>query len=380
VRKANTLAPCKGKLIAPWARSSRPGYVNGGNKFDLDTWDTRYFRRLKDFISQASRRGVIVEYVFFSQQYNDGNWRHSPMHPESNINGMPKIPHTAFNTNDNKMLLKYQVELVRKVVRELNGFNNLYYEICNEPWSTRHSGGTIDWHNLLIETIIEEERALPKKHLIATDYDRPDFLARAHPAISVHNTHYAFGSVWVGALCLIESCSHLHGAIGFDETADADHGNTLAGVRTDAWEFIFSGGAVYDHLSWSYTPQDERGGTTAGKLTRRYLTILRDFINRFDFVSMMPDSSLVAGALPGGTTVRALCNRGKEYALYYKTKDGPRADTLSLRIPKGAYRIEWTCPLRGNVLKKETIVHKGGAATIGLPEFDLEAAMGMRRV
>jgi len=31
----NTLAPAKGKLICPWARSNQGGYANGGNKFDL---------------------------------------------------------------------------------------------------------------------------------------------------------------------------------------------------------------------------------------------------------------------------------------------------------------------------------------------------------
>ena len=27
-------------FISPWARSDEPGYAGGGNKFDLDTWDT----------------------------------------------------------------------------------------------------------------------------------------------------------------------------------------------------------------------------------------------------------------------------------------------------------------------------------------------------
>jgi len=43
--KRNTLAPAKGKLICPWARSATPGYANGGNKFDLTKWDGEYFKR-----------------------------------------------------------------------------------------------------------------------------------------------------------------------------------------------------------------------------------------------------------------------------------------------------------------------------------------------
>jgi len=56
----NTLAPKAGRLITPWARSELPGYANGGNKFDLARWDEAYFRRLKEFLAEASRCGVIV--------------------------------------------------------------------------------------------------------------------------------------------------------------------------------------------------------------------------------------------------------------------------------------------------------------------------------
>src|SRR5882672_10702828 len=49
----NTLAPSAGRFICPWARGSTPGYAKGGNKFDLSKWDEAYFRRLKDFVTQA---------------------------------------------------------------------------------------------------------------------------------------------------------------------------------------------------------------------------------------------------------------------------------------------------------------------------------------
>src|SRR5436190_19947935 len=34
----NTLAPAAARFISPWARSTTPGYPNGGNKFDLSKW------------------------------------------------------------------------------------------------------------------------------------------------------------------------------------------------------------------------------------------------------------------------------------------------------------------------------------------------------
>ena len=36
----NPLAPREGRLLAPWARSATPGFARGGNKFDLDHWDS----------------------------------------------------------------------------------------------------------------------------------------------------------------------------------------------------------------------------------------------------------------------------------------------------------------------------------------------------
>jgi CubicO group peptidase (beta-lactamase class C family) len=61
----NTLNPPKGRLLAPWARSETPGFADGGNKFDLSRWDDAYFKRLRDFIAEASKRGVVVEVTLF---------------------------------------------------------------------------------------------------------------------------------------------------------------------------------------------------------------------------------------------------------------------------------------------------------------------------
>ncbi len=61
----NTLGPASTRFICPWARSRTPGFEGGGNKFDLSQFDPEYFTRLKDFVSKAGERGVVVELVFF---------------------------------------------------------------------------------------------------------------------------------------------------------------------------------------------------------------------------------------------------------------------------------------------------------------------------
>src|SRR5258705_13668459 len=46
----NTLAPPPGRFICPWARSSEPGYANGGNKVALAQCGGDHFARLGDFL------------------------------------------------------------------------------------------------------------------------------------------------------------------------------------------------------------------------------------------------------------------------------------------------------------------------------------------
>ena len=154
---SNTLAPLPGRFIAPWARSGQPGYANGGNKFDLARWDDTYFRRLREFLAHASRRGVIVELNLFCPFYEDSMWRLSPMNAANNINGVGTVSRTNVYTLDRHGgLLAVQEAMVRKIVTELKDFDNLYYEICNEPY---FGGVTLAWQRRIADVITETERA-----------------------------------------------------------------------------------------------------------------------------------------------------------------------------------------------------------------------------
>ena len=58
--KDNTLAPKRGRFASPWLQVQRQGEPE---KFDLDRFDDAYFRRLREFVSAAGERGIVVEYV-----------------------------------------------------------------------------------------------------------------------------------------------------------------------------------------------------------------------------------------------------------------------------------------------------------------------------
>lgn len=65
--KGNPMGPKPRRTIVPWARSNEPGYIYGGNKFDLDNWNPEFFARLKDLIVKASERGIVVEVCFLTR-------------------------------------------------------------------------------------------------------------------------------------------------------------------------------------------------------------------------------------------------------------------------------------------------------------------------
>src|SRR6185503_64089 len=75
----NTLAPAPGRFLCPWPRSKVPSYANGGMKFDLARWDPEYFSRLKGFMGEAAKRGVIVEMNLFCPFYEEAQWKISPL-------------------------------------------------------------------------------------------------------------------------------------------------------------------------------------------------------------------------------------------------------------------------------------------------------------
>jgi hypothetical protein len=277
----NTLAPAPNRLICPWARSSESGYANGGNKYDLNKWDENYFKRLKDFVSQAQNRGVVVEMVLFCPYYGDDQWNLSPIKSSNNINGIGDMLSTDVFTMKNSDMVAVHDAMVRRIVTELGDFDNLYYEICNEPY---FGGVTLDWQYHIASVIDDIEKDFPNKHLIAQNIANGSAkIDEPNPLVSIFNFHYATPPDAVGINY------GLNKAIGDDETGF--RGIEDVHYRTEAWDFIIAGGGSYNNLDYSFTaghedgtfvlPEKQPGG--GGKALRNQLKILKDFMLSFDY-------------------------------------------------------------------------------------------------
>lgn len=319
----NTLAPVEGRFIAPWARSDAPGYAGGGNKFDLSCWNEAYFQRLRDFVAQASQRGVVVEMNLFCPFYEEAQWRLSPFHADNNVNGLGNLARTNVYTLDRHGgLLAVQERMTRKFVAELRQFDNVYYEICNEPY---FGGVTLEWQRHIASVIMDAQKSSAPTgqssvfQLISQNIaNNSARVQNPDPAVSIFNFHYATPPDTVGMNY------HLNKVIGDNETGFRGTNDTP--YRIEGWDFLIAGGGLYNNLDYSFTaghedgtyvyPASQPGG--GNPVFRRQLRILRDFINGFEFVKMKPDNSVIKATQPPGLNARALIEPGRAYAIYLR--------------------------------------------------------------
>jgi hypothetical protein len=372
----NPLGPKQERWLCPWARGD-------GGKFDLEKWDPAYLERLKDFVAQAGKRGIVVELVLFCTIYNEQLWDISPMNPANNRQGVGPRSRLEVYTGKDRALLGVQEALVRKIAAELRDADNLYYEVCNEPY---FGGVTPEWTDRIIAALVDAESGGPR-HLIAQNIANGSAeIKNPNRHVSVLNFHYATPPVTVGMNY------GLGKAIADDETGF--RGKEDQPYRTEGWDFLLAGGAVYSNLDYSYTPQHPDGTfrvTTSpgggGPGLRKQLQILKQFMDHLDFVHMKPDNSVIKGGrvtapLTGSpaearVTVRALVEPGKAYAVY--VRGGSRTE-LALELPAGSYRVEWVDTKTGEVAKAEDIEHGGGKRTLASPDYADDIALRVKRL
>jgi hypothetical protein len=387
----NTLAPLPGRFICPWARSDAPGYANGGNKFDLRRWDSAYFARLKDFMKHASRKGVIVEMNLFCPFYEDSMWRLSPMNAANNINGVGDVARTNVYTLDlHGGLLAVQEAMVRKLVTELRDFDNLYFEICNEPY---FGGVTLAWQRHIANVIVETELELGVRHLISQNIANDRALVEnPHPQVSIFNFHYATPPDTVAMNY------RLNRVIGDNETGF--RGTNDAPYRMEAWDFIVAGGGLFNNLDYSFIagredgtfvyPANQPGG--GSPRLRRQLGFLNRVISGLDFIHMKPDNAFVQAVLPAGVSARAFVKPGADCLIYVRTglgdpKKSPEMKSrfadgellLGLDLPTGEFNADFLDPKSGRAVKRFRFSYTGGGYKLGFPAFEEDIALLVRK-
>jgi hypothetical protein len=405
--KGNPLGPRPGRQLLPWAKSEQtganPSLAEPGKpsyKYDLETWNAHYFIRLRAFVELARKYDIIVEIPFFNGMYADC-WPLMAMYHENNIQSIGQFEAAdcgLFTTADdrNKPVMKYQKAYIQKIVKELNAYDNVIYDICDEPSLQGLPDGSIivnqdsiiaPWILEMKDAFIQAEKSLPKKHLLGQTVQNlsPDFSKESwcewlpceyvKPAEKALNMDYQANKPIVN----VES-----NYFGTSLTKDA---YTADAIRIEGWWFMLGGGAGNINLNGEYYRENESGLSITKSQIAPQRKILKEFMDGLDL------SGLTRFTKISGMHEDAFCNGlaedGKQYAFYlfhgshdsewganFVPKPGNYIDTLTLNdIPEGVYDVQWYNPVSGDVLNSEKQNWKGGNFTVVTPPYSLDIAL-----
>jgi hypothetical protein len=381
----NTLATQNGRMVLPWKRSQVPGYLLGGNKFDLDGWDEAYFARLADFMAEADRQGVIVEVNLFSAYYENG-WAYSAFNPANNVNRTDSVAAKQVNTLRNGTILKHQERYVRELVRRLNPFGNFYFELQNEPWADQSDVARVhnaygppadwrsklqvvsqqanDWQREVARWIVSEEKSLKNKHLLSQNVSNFHYpITDPDPHVSLFTFHYASPEA-------IRENWYLNKPICFNETGFA--GSADSTYRRQAWRFLLSGGALFNQLDYSYSVRSPAGrdsvGTSpggGGVALRAQFRVLHEFLQQIDVTRLQPDYSVVKAA--PGTLTWAMSDAQTRWVVYCETL-ATKPYPLTLNLPAGRYTAQWKDAQSGKFIQEFPVTNGVVAVPAGVAD------------
>jgi hypothetical protein len=392
----NNLGARNGRQILPWVKTSVPGAheVLGGYKLDLDQWNDAYFMRLKDFISKAGERNIIVDIAFFNGMYPD-RWEFQPMYHANNIQGIGNCVFNEVQTLKDTALARYHEAYVKKITEEVNEFDNVILDICDEPFQDGCPPVLYNqWISKLIDAITSTESSLPNKHLIAQTIDSHtrggpgDFSADSR--IDVLMNEYTWGIANLDK-------EYLHNKpMVLIETAYYPQydGDKIAASRVEAWEFLVGGGAAFMQLNGLYSSFNSGAAGTENYKLLRQLKILKNFMYSFDFFNMRQDTSFQAGGVPAGTFTRAISEPGKQYAFYihhseygcwfwepmkmgscYNVVPGNYQENMVFNMSPGTYIAEWIDPETGTIIRTDNFTHDGGNRIFDAPAYMIDIAL-----
>ena len=342
----------------------------------------------------------MVEVCFFNSQYTH-RWPISPLYYENNIQGVGKCDFKDAQTLKHPDLVQRESDYVSKITKEVNAYDNVILEICDEPSLYTPHAEAGPWVGHLLEVVHKTESRLPKKHLLAQEVQGPiggpiDF--SGSPILSIIVGEY----VWEGNDGEMGGIEGLDYQYGYNKPIEMNEtpyypfqyrtGDAVAASRVEAWEFMVGGGASFNHLNARFTAEDPAGKTPDNAQVLGALRNLKDFMYSFDFVKMRADKNFVVRGVPKGVYCRGIRQPGEQYALYhhhsqldershqyYIVRAGSYTETLALDLPAGTYKADWVDPASGSVLASATFSHQGGNKTLDTPAHMVDLALRIKR-
>ena len=402
--------------IAPWPRTGPGKAMDGEPKYDLDRWNPEYFERLQRFLSMASSYGIVVELTLFSNTYADRIWALNPLRDQNNLQNVGAIDWTDYNSLRNNVLLRRQTAYALKIIQETSGYDNVYYEICNEPGGGQPQHATPDevdrWQEEIGRVIREELQRLNRTHLVVGQqafnwlphvnqaFDA-SFSGRLFDAVTVHpipnltlkGRTYQLGNFMSKELQLAEYKDFFLTARSFTKPCISDEDNAASLYRDDtgwtihrkrAWMAVMCG-AHYDFIDFSLTVGSEAGTDDSRAKIRTWMRHLVEFIQSFDFIHAAPvDNQIVS--MPANLVAGVLAQGSKEYVVYLadsrevtdQATGEPISGPVSFRLERGSYEVSRYSPVTGTY-SPSLRLSATGETTIQFEPFRHDIVLRIRR-
>ncbi|MEX0676508.1 MAG: cellulase family glycosylhydrolase [Pirellulales bacterium] len=416
----NPSSPLKAEspdYLAPYPRMGPERAMDGEPQYDLDSWNGEYFARLHKFLTRASELGIVVELTLFSNSYGPDVWALNPLRADNNMQKVGRVAWQEYTSLKDPDLNKRQFAFAAKIVEETSRYDNVYYEICNEPGGGIAGHATPEevdaWQAEIARVIRETLKRLGRKHLVfgsrSFDYARhvtqPLDATFAGTMVDVVNVHplpnvvlggrtYMLGRFMSKDLALEDFAAFCRATQGQAKPCVLDEDNAATLYRDAvgwtihrkrAWIALLSQ-THYDMIDFSITVGSESGTRESSAQLRTWMKHLSEFVHALDFLHARPVADFFEPA-PQHLVTAAMAVPGKRWVAYLAdarevtdpAAGEPISGSIAFRLPQGDYLASLFSPTTG--LYSPAVTVRGGSepVTLELPEFRHDVVVDVRR-
>jgi len=414
----STCKPESTDYISPYPRTGPGNAADGLPKYDLDQWNPEFFDRLHAFLTLASDYGIVVEVVILSNTYCEEVWALNPLKAGNNLGGVETIAWPEYITMRHPLTFARQRALVEKIVTEINGYDNVIFEVCNEPTgelpgvAASPPLGEVDaWQTELAKVIRETEAKLPRQHLIAgqeaykhdgtrqgSDKSFRDMffdVVNIHPLPNtVHaGVTYGLGQFMSKQLRLQALRDFCLSAYGERKPLNCDEDNAASRFkdhegwtihRKRAWTAVMCA-SHYDYIDFSIWPGLETGTEESQRCIRTWMKHLSEFAHSFDLTRALPLRAWLMDQ-PQHTVASVFGVDDEDVAVYLadaRELDAPDAGegiegALAFALPEGRYEIATFSPTSG-LYSPWAQISGGKTLHVVTPAFEEDIVVRVRR-
>ncbi len=402
----STIKPESPDFVAPFARTGPGAALDGEPRYDLSRWNPEYFDRLHRFLFLAHGLGIVVEVTLFSNTYAPHIWALNPLNARNNINGTEEIEWPEYLTLRHPELLRWQLTYARKVIEETRQYDNIVYEVCNEPGG-RAPGRSSNpdcaevnlWQREIVRLIREVDAGYG--HLVSgqeafayepftqgTDLsftDMPFDIVNVHPlpGTTFHGETYNMGEFMSKQLALRPYLGFCQATGGQTRPLNLDEDNVASQYkdvdgwtihRKRAWMSLMSL-RHYDYIDFSIIPSRETGTEESRANIRSWMGHLSRYIHSVDLARAAPRTDVLLGS-PPHTLSCVLAVEGQDYSVYLAdarelSEPGAGGDidgSAVLDLPRGSWHAALFSPRTG-LYSPWIDIGRGGRTEVHTPRF-----------